>query len=299
MNTLSESTMARSRRTTVVSRFSCGSYSASATSDGSAGRGNTHSRPSPTWGRVTMWGPTATGLVARVVSGLPTGAGTGGVVSGASALGTGRPRPPLGPLPRRVPPNGGSSGGWGRAGGMIVISPCGRSMRHDPLNARTMIATCTAPLATQVSRRNSGPGLRISNSGEHLSQPLGGLDQPRRADGERDTEKSLSARPEPASGERHDPYVRERTPRKRGGGDALGERDPHVHRGLGGLRLETLGAERRQHRITPLLEARDVAARQRFRLRQHGRPRGLHREERARVHIVLHPRQRRDELRPP
>src|SRR5437763_16901786 len=257
MNTLSESTMARSRRTTVVSRSSCGSYSASATSDGSAGRGNTHSRPSPTCGRFTMWGPTAAGLAASVESGFPTGAGTGRVVSGAAPPGTGRPSPPLGPFPRRLPPNGGSSGGCGRAGGMIVISPCGRSIRHDPLNASTMIATCTTALATQVSRRNSRGGLRISNSGEHLSQPLGGLDQPRRADGERDTEKSLSARPEPASGERHDPDVRERAPRKRGGGDALGERDPHVHRGLGGLRLETLGAERRQHRITSLLEARD------------------------------------------
>jgi len=196
MNTLSESTIARSRRTTVVSRLSCGSYSASATSDGSAGRGNTHSRPSPTWGRVTMWGPTATGLVASVVSGLPTGAGTGRVVSGAAPLGSGRPRPPLGPLPRRVPPNGGSSGGCGRDGGMMVIKPCGRSMRHDPLNARTTIVRCATALTTQVSRRNLNGGLRISNSGEHLSQPLGGFDQPRRADRERDTEKSFTARPE-------------------------------------------------------------------------------------------------------
>src|SRR5438445_921346 len=50
MTTLSESTMARSRCTTVVSRLSCGSYSTSATSVGSAGRGDTQSRPSPTWG---------------------------------------------------------------------------------------------------------------------------------------------------------------------------------------------------------------------------------------------------------
>src|SRR5438876_677269 len=299
MNTLSESTMARSRRTTVVSRLSCGSYNASATSDGSAGRGNTQSRPSPTWGGLTMWGPTAAGLAASVVSGLPTGAGTGRVVSGAAALGTGRPRPPLGPAPRRVPPNGGSSGGCGGAGGMIVISPCGRSIRHDPLNARTMIATCTTALATQVSRRNSSGGLRISNSGEHLSQPLGGFDEPRRADRERDPEKSFSAPPEPASGERHHPHLRERAPRKRRGGNALRERYPYVHRGLGRLRFEPLSAEHRQHRIAPLPEARDVAARQRLRLRQHRRPRGLHREERARVHVVLHARQRGDELRPP
>src|SRR2546428_7304583 len=222
--------MACSRRTTMVSRLSWGSYSASATSDGSAGRGNTQSRPSPTWGGLTMWVPTAAGLAASVVSGLPTGAGTGRVVSGAAALGTGRPRPPLGPAPRRVPPNGGSSGGCGGAGGMIVISPCGRWMRHDPLNASPMIATCTAPLATQVSRRNSSGGLRISNRGDHLSQPLGSFHEPRRADGERDTEKSFAAGPEPASGERHNPYLRERAPRKRCGGDALGERHPHVHR---------------------------------------------------------------------
>src|SRR5882762_10542917 len=166
----------------------------------------------------------ATGLAASVVSGLPTGAGTGRIVSGAAALGTGRPSPPLGPLPRRLPPNGGSSGGCGRAGGMIVISPCGRSMRHDPLNARTMIVTCTTALTTQVSRRTSNEGLRISNSGEHLSQPLGGLDQPRRADRERDAEKSLPAPPQPASGERHHAHLGERAPRKRRGGDTLRER---------------------------------------------------------------------------
>src|SRR2546422_10745207 len=75
MTTLSESTMARSRCTTVVSRLSCGSYSTSATSVGSAGRGDTQSRPSPTWGGLTIWGPSARGLAASVVSGLPTGAG--------------------------------------------------------------------------------------------------------------------------------------------------------------------------------------------------------------------------------
>src|SRR5882672_8065580 len=224
--------MARSRRTTVVSRFSWGSYSASATSDGSAGRGNTQSRPSPTWGGLTMWGPTAAGLAARVESGLPTGAGSGGVVSGMAASGSGRPNPPLGPSPRRVPPNGGSSGGCGRAGGMIVIRPCGRSIRHDPLNATTTIAMCTTALTTQVSRRTLNAGLRISNSGEHLSQPLGGLDQPRRANGQRDAEESFAARPEPASGEGHHAHVSERAPRERRGGDTFGERHPHVHRGL-------------------------------------------------------------------
>src|SRR5436189_184658 len=131
--------MARSRRTTVVSRFSWGWYNTSATSDGSAGRGSTHSRPSPHWGRSTVGGPTAEG-----------------------------------------------------------------------------------------SRPTSGPGLRISNSGEHLSHPLGGLDQPRRADRQRDAEKSLPPGPEPASGERHHAHLRERAARKRGGCDDLGQRYPHV-----------------------------------------------------------------------
>src|SRR5213592_3779166 len=92
MTTLSESTMARSRCTTVVSRLSCGSYSTSATSVGSAGRGDTQSRPSPTWGGLTIWGPSARGLAASVESGLPTGAGMGRVVSGAPASGAERRR---------------------------------------------------------------------------------------------------------------------------------------------------------------------------------------------------------------
>src|SRR2546426_4210490 len=299
MTTLSESTMARSRCTTVVSRLSWGSYSTSATSVGSAGRGDPQSRPSPTWGGLTIWGPSARGLAASAESGLPPGAGRARVVSGAPAFGTGRPKPPLGPTPRRVPPNGGSSGGCGREGGMIVINPCGRSIRHEPLNARTMIATCAPALTTQVSRRNSRVGLRISNSGEHLSQPLGRLDQPRCVDRERDAEKPLPARPEPAPAERHHSHLRERAARERGGGDALGERHPHVHRRLGRLGLEPLGAERGQHRIAPLPKARDVALRQLLRLRQHRRPCGLDREERTPVHVVLHAPQRRDELRPP
>ena len=161
-----------------------------------------------------MCGPTAAALVASVVSRLPTGAGTGGVVSGRTAFGNGRPIPPLGPMPRRVPPNGGSSCCCGWSGGMMVMNRCGRSIRHDPLNATMMIATCTTALTTQVSRRNSREGLRISNSGEHLSQPLGGLDQPRRADRESEAEESLSTRPEPAAGERDHAHFHERAPRK-------------------------------------------------------------------------------------
>src|SRR2546427_4113656 len=178
MTTLSESTMARSRCTTVVSRLSCGSYSTSATSVGSAGRGDTQSPPSPTWGGLTIWGPSARGLAASVVSGLPTGAGMGRVVSGAPAFGTGRPKPPLGPTPRRVPPNGGSSGGCGGDGGVIVINPRGRAVPPHPLDARTMIVTCAPALTTQGSRPNSRPGLPVSNSGEHLSPPPRPPDQP-------------------------------------------------------------------------------------------------------------------------
>src|SRR2546426_1515806 len=141
MTTLSESTMARSRCTTVVSRLSCGSYSTSATSDGSAGRGDTQSRPSPTWGGLTIWGPSARGLAASVVSGLPTGAGMGRVVSGAPAFGTGRPKPPLGPTPRRVPPNGGSSGGCGGDGGVVGVKPPRRAVPPQPPEARKKILT--------------------------------------------------------------------------------------------------------------------------------------------------------------
>src|SRR2546427_7040904 len=169
MTTLSESTMARSRCTTVVSRLSCGSYSTSATSVGSAGRGDTHSRPSPTWGGLTIWGPSARGLAARVESGPPTGAGTGRVVSGAPAFGTGRPKPPLGPTPRRVPPNGGSSGGCGGDGGEILINPRGRAIPHHPPNAQTMIVTRAPAPPTHGSPPEPRPGLPDSKNGQHPS----------------------------------------------------------------------------------------------------------------------------------
>src|SRR2546422_10766945 len=146
MTTLSESTMARSRCTTVVARLSCGSYSTSATSDGSGGRGASPRRPSPTWGGLTIWGPSAGGLAASVESGLPTGAGMGRVVSGAPAFGTGRPKPPLGPTPRRVPPNGGSSGGCGGGGGGDGVKPPGRGdPPHPPQPTTRSVTTCPAP----------------------------------------------------------------------------------------------------------------------------------------------------------
>src|SRR5256886_12761376 len=89
-----------------------------------------------------------------------------------------------------------------------------------------MIVTCATALTTQVSRRNSRPGLRISNSGEHLSQPLGRLDQPRCVDRERDAEKPPPAPPQTAPRERHPSPPRERAPRARPRGDAPGGRRP-------------------------------------------------------------------------
>src|SRR5256885_17068228 len=157
MPTLSESTMARSRCTTVVSRLSCGSYSTSAPSVGSAGRGDTQRRPSPTWGGLTIWGPSARGLAASVESGLPTGAGMGRVVSGAPAFGTGRPKPPLGPTPRRVPPNGGSSGGCGGDGGEIGVKPPRPAVPPHPPDPPTMIFTCAPAPTTPGGRPDSPP----------------------------------------------------------------------------------------------------------------------------------------------
>src|SRR4029077_13615379 len=262
MMTLSESTIACSRRTTAVSRSAAGSYSASATSDGSAGRGVTHNRPSPTCGGVTMCGPTASGLVASIVSGRPTGAGTGGDVSGTAALGSGRPSPPLGPMPRRVPPNGGSSWYSGVRGGMMVINRWCRSICHDDVIASTTTVPCTTALTTQVSRRTVRGGLRISNSGEHLSQSLGGLDQPRRTDREGDPEKPFPTRAESAPGKRHHARFRECPARDRRRFDALGERHPKVHRRRGRLGLEPLRAQHREDSVTPLLEALDVPPRE-------------------------------------
>ncbi|MGH7548315.1 MAG: hypothetical protein ACREMM_09075 [Gemmatimonadales bacterium] len=45
-----------------------------------------------------------------------------GRVSRGDTAGTGLPRPPLGPGPRLVPPNGGSGADWGVSGGMMMMS---------------------------------------------------------------------------------------------------------------------------------------------------------------------------------
>src|SRR5213080_408671 len=292
----SESTMARSRWTATLSFRSCGPYSTSATSAGSAGRASTHSRPSPTCGSTIRWGPSATGLAASVVSGLPMGAGAGGSVSRTAALGTGRPRPPLGPGPRLVPPNGGSSTGRGALGGTIVMRTCSRSMRQDVVTATAMSMACSTALAAQVSRLLSSGTFTGSNSGQDPPESLRRLDQPRRGDGERDAEEPLAPCAEPAAGERHHARLLEGAARERCRRDALGQRHPDVHRRLGRLGLEPLRPQHRQHRVAPLLEPGDVVAGERLRLRQHGGAGRLDREERARVHVVLHARERRDYL---
>src|SRR5438034_5553723 len=116
---------------------------------------------------------------------------------------------------------------------MIVIRPCGRSMRHDPVIASAINATCSAALAaTPRVRRHPGGrtgNRRSSNSGEHLSQPLRGLDQPRRADCQRDAEESLPTGTKGAPGKRHHPCVLERPSLKRGRRHALGKRRSEEH----------------------------------------------------------------------
>src|SRR3989449_765844 len=86
----SVSTIARSRPTATESRRSGSPYKASATTSGSAGRGNTHSRPSAACGGLIKCGPTAAGLAASVVSGRPKSGGEGWD-TGAGATSTGAP----------------------------------------------------------------------------------------------------------------------------------------------------------------------------------------------------------------
>src|SRR5216110_878916 len=267
MITFSESTMARSRCTATESLCSSSPYRASATCGG-----------------LTTCGPMAAELAASALSGLPTvGAGGGVVVSMTGAGAGGRPRPPLGPLPRLVPPNGGNSvrrGGWG---GMMVMSDWGRSMRHALVTASVSSAPCSTRLAAHVSRALARGTFRGSNSGQHLSETLRRLAEPRRRDGERDPEKPLTARAEPAPRHGDDAFLFERSALERGRWEALRQGHPQVHRGPRRLGLEPLRPQHRQHRVSPLPELRDILARQLLSLRQHGRARRLHREERTGV----------------
>src|SRR5713226_9420687 len=127
-----------------------------------------------------------------------------------------------------------------------------------------------------------------SNSGEHLSQPLGCLDES--GDGYRqcNTEKSLRASPERAAGQRHDADVLERALLERRGGEALRQWDPEIHRRARAFDLESVGLERREDRVAPLLELRGVSRGDALRLLEHFGARRLHREEGAGVHVVLH-----------
>src|SRR5918996_956180 len=87
-------------------------------------------------------------------------------------------------------------------------------------------------------------------------------------------------------------------PLERRGGDAIGKRHPEVHRGARRLALEAPGDERRCHRVTPLAESLHVGTHEGFRPLEHGGTRGLDREKRSRVHVVLHAGQRPDQVGP-
>src|SRR3989442_14773551 len=253
MITFNESTIERSRWTAIEPLCSPWPYRAAATSPGSAGRGSTQRRPSPTCGGITKCGPTAVGLAASVVSGVPTGGAGGGVVVSAAGAGAGgRPRPPLGPLPRLVPPKGGSSarrGGWG---GRMVMSDWWRWLRHAVVSASVMTSPWSTMLAVQVSRDLARESFRGSNSGQHLSQTLRRLDQPRRRDRERDAEEPLAAGTEPAPRQRHHARLFERPALERRRGEPLRQRHPEVHRGPRSLGLEPLCPQHGQHRVPPL-----------------------------------------------
>src|SRR5713226_5768808 len=98
---------------------------------------------------------------------------------------------------------------------MIVTRRSPPSMRHDVVIKKMMITTCATTVPTQVRRRRRDGTVRSLNSGGHLSQPLRGFDQPRRADGEREAKEPLPTGAEPAPRERHHTGLCERPPRER------------------------------------------------------------------------------------
>src|SRR6266852_1118146 len=126
---------------------------------------------------------------------------------------------------------------------MIVTRRSPPSMRHEVVIKKMMITRCATTVPTQVRRRSRDGTVRSLNSGEHLSQPLRGFDEPRRADGEGEAEEPLPASAEPASRERHDPSLRERPPGERIRREPLGQRHPDVHRGPRRVGLKPLRAE--------------------------------------------------------
>src|SRR3990172_1462640 len=102
-------------------------------------------------------------------------------------------------------------------------------MRHDTIATSATSTTCSAALATHVrddSRDFADGTFRSSNSGQHLSQPLGSLDEAGRSDGERDAEESFPPGAEARAAENHDARVLERAALERCRWDALGERHP-------------------------------------------------------------------------
>src|SRR5881296_2429271 len=294
----SVSTIARSRPTATESRRSGSPYKASATTSGSAGRGNTHNRPSAGCGGVIKCGPTAAGLAARVVSGRPTSGGEGwDTGAGVASTGAGRGRPPAGPRPGCVPPTGGSSTGSGAGGGTRLMNVGRSESRNVVVTTSTTTPRCSATETSHGTRDPRGGTGHCLNSGEHLSQARGPFDEPRRRHGQRDSEEPLAPRTEAAPGHHDDARFLQRTPLERGRGEPLGQGNPDVHRGTRRLGLEPLGAERGQHRVAPLLELRHVGREERRGIVQHGGTRRLHREKCPGVDVALDPRQRGDELR--
>src|SRR3989475_3053331 len=227
----SVSTIARSRLTATESRRSGSPYNASATTSGSAGRGNTHSRPSAARGGVIKCGPTAAGLAASVVSGRPTSGGDGwDTGAGAVSTGAGRGRPPAGPRPGCVPPTGGSSTGAGAGGGTRLMNVRRSERRNVVVTASTTRQRCSATETSHRTRDPRGGTGHSLNSGKHLSQARGAFDEPRRRHRQRDAEEALAPRAEPASGHHDDARFLERAPLERGRGEPLGQRHPDIHR---------------------------------------------------------------------
>src|SRR5438034_11243835 len=182
--------------------------------------------------------------------------GGGSVTGGAGSRRVVRTVGPLArtsPVPRmniRVSPISRSAGGTDiplRHGG----AHCTVKNRVRATTWITAVINHTRPVGWRATRR--------SNSGKHLSQPLRCLDESRRGDGQRNTEKSLRARAERAAGQCHDADILERPLLEGRLAQPLGPRAPAVQGGARCLELEPAGAHHRNDRATPLLELRGVA----------------------------------------
>src|SRR5712691_1960805 len=118
-----------------------------------------------------------------------------------------------------------------------------------------MTATTWIAVATSHAARSRSAGTRPkSNSGEHLSEPLRRLEEPRRGHRERDAEEALRAGAERASRQHHDAHVLERARLERGGGESFGQRYPDVHRRARRVGLKALRAQRGERRVAARLE---------------------------------------------